>query len=123
MNKIVSEEVKRAYSDLWMDNHKEAYKIRSLGFRASEPVSKDETIRIFNKYVPRGYNEFCSELLENLPDDSKVTIAREGSVCIYVSSEELNNKSSKMQDLLYRVLQADEFHFNEDSGEYRIWWD
>jgi hypothetical protein len=118
----VNEEVKRAYSDCWMNNRKEANKLRNLDFRASESVSKSDAIDILNKYVPGGYNEFSSELLNSLPDDSKVTIAREGSVCIYVSSEELS-KSSKMQQLLYKALQADEFDFDKDIGQYRIWWD
>jgi len=58
--------------------------------------------------------------LDYLPDDSSVVIAREGSVCLYVVSEELN-ASPKLQQMLKRSLRADEFDCSD--GEFRIWWD
>jgi hypothetical protein len=121
MNKIVDAEVKSAYSDCWMKDRKAASKLRNLDFRASEPVSKKEAIRIINKYVPE-YNEFTSELLDFLPDDSEIGIAREGSVCIYVTSEELSD-SPALQKNLCKALEADEFDYDEDNDEWRIWWD
>jgi hypothetical protein len=120
MNNMVDVEVKNAYADCWMDDLKVAYELRNLDFRASAPVSKQEAISIMSKYVSGGYNEFTPELLNFLPDDSKVTIAREGSVCIYFNSEELNG-SSTMQDTLPTLLRADDFDYN--GNEYRIWWD
>lgn len=101
----IEEEVKGAYSDCCGGEG-----FRNLNFRSSGYISKQEAIEILKKYVNR-YNAFYPELLESLPKDSEICIAREGSVCIYVkTNEEITNK-----------MEADEFD-KIDEG-YRIWWD
>lgn len=121
MNEKVYQEVKNAYADCWL-NWVEGSKLRNLDFRASESVSKAEAKDIFSRYVPGGYNAFASELIDHLPEDSEITIAREGSVCIYVRSQELN-ASDHMQKLVASALDCDEFSYDADANEYRIWWD
>ena len=89
----------------------EAYRIRNLNFRASASVTRDEAVKIMEKACP-GYNEFEPALLKLLPEDSRIVIAREGSVCMYINGEVAKNEQ----------LKADEFDY-ESSGFTRIWWD
>jgi hypothetical protein len=64
-----------------------------------------------------GYNSFCPVLLDNLPDDSKIWLAREGSVCVYVET------AAKISETrLMKKMNADEVDvWNDD--RIRIWWD
>lgn len=112
--KNVDQEVKFAYADCWMGNSRKAEKVRDLNFRASGYLSKKNAIKILGKYV-QGYNSFDYEALEYLPDDSKICIAREGSVCLYVQTDK------KITNRLRNKMNADEL--DEVDGEYRIWWD
>lgn len=90
---------------------------RNLDFRASASVSRDEAIAILKEAITNGYNEFVPELLEKLPPDARVTIAREGSVCVYVNGT--LPPDSAYQD----SLKADEMDYNAARHETRIWWD
>lgn len=119
----IEKEVSKAYADCWgQKNFTETEYTRNLNFRASSPVSREEAFNLLEKYVPGGYNAFVPKMVNKLPIDSSITIAREGSVCLYVSSNELN-KSQELLDKLQKFLEADEFDYYEDKNEYRIWWD
>lgn len=110
--KKILAEVLKAYADCGDMPFKEAMKIRNLSFRASSPVTRDEAVSIFTAAVP-SYNNFTPDLLRRLPEGASITIAREGSVCIYVDKKLLPDT----QD----VLKADEMHW--ENKETRIWWD
>lgn len=75
--------------------------------------NKRDAINIMKKALPDGYNEFKAEIMDKLPTDSKIQIGREGSVCLYVTT---NTKLSKT------TFKADELH-EVSPGVYRIWWD
>lgn len=111
-NTAVDDEVKMAYADCHMGWEKGS-KLRNLDFRASNPVSVEEAISIMTKWVP-GYNGFYPQLLKYLPKNAKVTIAREGSVCIYVTGAKVTQKIATKMD-------ADEF--DSQGQSYRLWWD
>jgi hypothetical protein len=76
-------------------------------------LSKKDAMNIMKQALPNGYNEFKAELIDKLPADSKIQIAREYSVCLYVKT---NTKLSKAS------LKADELD-NIGNGVYRVWWD
>lgn len=101
---MIKSEVMRAYSDYWGGTE------RNLRFRASMPVYKDEAISILNECLTDGYNSFEADNLSSLPDDARITIAREGSVCIYVEGRCKN-------------IGADEHSYNPSTNETRMWWD
>lgn len=88
-------------------------KRRNLSFRASQPVDRAMAIDILSDALHRGYNEFEPSLLEQLPEDSKIILAREGSVCIYVEGE--------IPADIVPKLKCDECDY--DGKETRIWWD
>jgi len=75
--------------------------------------SKKEAMNIMKKALPGGYNEFTPELIDKLPADAKIQIAREGSVCLYVKTTGKLNKASLKADELDQV----------SPGNWRIWWD
>ena len=75
--------------------------------------SKKEAMDIMKKALGGGYNEFRPELIDKLPADAKIQIAREGSVCLYVKTTGKLSKAS---------LKADELD-NIGNGVYRVWWD
>jgi hypothetical protein len=110
----ILDQVRKAYSDCWMP-WEEGSQLRDLDFRASEPVSRDEAREIMQEAIPNSYNAFQARLLLQLPADSRVTIAREGSVCIYVKG--------KLPDRLCQSMLADEFTYDPARDETRIWWD
>lgn len=113
-NQKVLEETTLAYCDCARNsNWNETQHKRNLSFLASEFVSRDEAAKIMSQAVPGGYNDFRSDLLKKLPPRSKVKLAREGSVCIYVSP--------RLADDLRGTLKEDEFH--QENGATRLWWD
>jgi len=71
-----------------------------------------------------GYNNFRPELLKRLPKGSKVILARDGSVCVYVISP-MTLDECVTRDL----LKADECNLKsidfggQNISVYRIWWD
>ena len=111
----VRDEVMTAYCDCYENDFKDCRTRRQLSFKASESVNKNTAIRIFNEATPRGYNDFAYYVLACLPDDCEITIAREGSVCIYVKG--------KLPLECASILQANEYSYDEGSDETRIWWD
>lgn len=111
-------EVREAYADcgIMEESSDEAWgefeKRRNLNYRASQAVDKQTAKALLEKAVV-GYNGFTPDLLDHLPDDCEVTIAREGSVCLYVKGDNL-----PVDDL---TSIADECNFK--NGELRLWWD
>jgi hypothetical protein len=101
----VFREVKIAYSD--------------NNFRASQSVSRDAAIEILQDLNIR-INDFNPKVLKFLPEDCRITIAREGSVCLYVTGMELPRKRI-LRDKLQMKLKADEMDRRGD--EIRLWWD
>jgi hypothetical protein len=120
----------------------EAMTHRNLSFRASQAVDPKTAQAIMEKACP-GYNAFRPKFLGLLPDDCQVTLAREGSVCIYVRPGKSKIPTrSKLKADEYSVLKEDTFaigyhkgdpsragcdHGSTDyggyKGEIRIWWD
>lgn len=88
----VSKQVSEAYADCWdffpeRDGYGKAWeaveKRRNLEFLATKWLPRDEAKWVLQQWV-KGYNEFTPDLLDNLPPEALVRIAREGSVAIYV---------------------------------------
>jgi hypothetical protein len=120
----VKSEVETAYADCHGrkgDDWQHGMNRRNLNFRASHEVTRDEAREIMTAYVP-GYNEFKPELIGKLPADSRVTIAREGSVCLYV-------RTLAREEISADELRADEVdaesspHYDAPFIQIRIWWD
>lgn len=107
MNKKILKEVTEAYGDL------NDLKTRNLDFRASKFVPRDSAFQIIEKAISKGYNEFRPSLIKKFGKDTKIQIAREGSVCLYVKGDNLPSR---------KELNADEYHSLSD-GTTRIWWD
>jgi hypothetical protein len=101
----------QAYADAAPNPTNDAMSRRNLNWRASAPVTRDEAISIMQETCP-SYNEFEPNLLKKLPANASVTLAREGSVCIYVD---------KVGAATAKNMKADEWHAKD--GEVRIWWD
>jgi hypothetical protein len=126
--KTVQDEVRQAYLDCWSHrDFMEVESLRNLQFRASDFVSRDEAVAILSD-VMDGYNNFEPKLLLKLPEDCKVVIAREGSVCVYVDC--------KVSGKLARSMKVDENNFVDEERPYaaaipgystvgltRLWWD
>lgn len=106
-------EALEAYADAHPVNQPNAYTRRKLDWRASASVSRDQAIAIMRETCP-SYNLFEPSLLRKLPADARVTLAREGSVCVY--TDKIGSASIRAKD-----LKADEF--SHQNGETRIWWD
>jgi hypothetical protein len=103
----------QAYADAHGDRpFSETESIRNLDFRAHAPVIRDDAVAIMREACP-GYNEFKPDLLNLLPVKAQVLLAREGSVCIYVSGELPANP----------LMLADEWNYYPESDQTRIWWD
>jgi hypothetical protein len=95
--------------DIMGEDH--AYRTRKLMWRAARAVPRDAAKIILQRCIPEGYNAFEANLLDLLPADCQVEIAREYSVCIYVQKA-----LKEIPDML-----ADEWHVEGDVT--RIWWD
>jgi hypothetical protein len=114
--------VLRAYADCHGNNDSfvEPMRDRNLNFCHALAISKTAAVKIMKKAIPDGYNEFDAELLDQLPRESRIRIAREGSVCVYV---ETPNGSQINQE----GLKADEFDLYQTNSDgtqtHRIWWD
>lgn len=88
----VSAEVAKAYADCW-DYHPDGErwsaswegvsKRRNLDFLATKWLARDDAKWVMQQWV-RAYNDFHSDLLDNLPRKAMLRIARESSVAIYV---------------------------------------
>ena len=115
-------------------------KLRKLHFRASEPVNRTTAYKIM-KRACEGYNNFDCEKLLLFPDDCKIWIAREGSVCLYIQKgEHLLPTRKQLHADEYDKLKEDcrrkcsEWKLRQEpveetecfggfKGEIRIWWD
>lgn len=107
----VLREALEAYADAHPKEQPNAMARRNLNWRASASVTRDEAISIMEETCP-SYNEFKPSLLRKLPADAMVTLAREGSVCIYVD---------KVTTATQENMKADEWHPGKTG--LRIWWD
>ena len=106
----VKQEVETAYADLILDDMDQAMKQRNLDFRASEELSPAECKEVLS--FMGGYNDFTPNVLDKFPADSKIVIAREGSVCLYARGKGLPSKEKVCAD-----------EKGEDGPYYRYWWD
>lgn len=126
----VSKEVAEAYADCW-DYHPRPGIVfgpewsaiedrRNLEFFASRYLPRDEAIWVLEQWV-KEYNEFTPDVLERLPDDAEVRIAREGSVCLYVRLP--YGSQSKLPTA--KRMKADERDevLLQSSRCVRYWWD
>ena len=129
-----------AEQKIYYDVEPEFMKMRDLHFRASRAVKPETAYKIMKRACP-GYNEFDCELIKLFPDDCKIVIAREGSVCLYIKPGEQKLPTCKaLKADEYDVLKEDHRHkcsrWSEDydnangadeyggyKGEVRIWWD
>ncbi len=117
-NDKVRLEVLQAYSDCNEQNKGE----RNLKFKASEPVGGEALISIMKEAVLVGYNEFSEKSTKHLVsvfgENAQYTIAREGSVCIYVKPA----KGERTSIDGFCAGDYDECSI-EDDGLLRLWWD
>lgn len=90
-----------------------AYDGSDTRWKSKTMLNKRDAMAIMKQALPGGYNEFKAELIDKLPSDAKIQIAREGSVCLYVKT---STKPSRLS------LKADEL-MEVEPGTYRIWWD
>ena len=111
--RIAIRETMKAYADSWLDWY-EGSGLRDLNFRSSVWLTPDDAADVMATAVPHGYNEFHADQIRDLPHDCLVQLAREGSVCIYVSRPIIG--AGRIHD------RADEWSVTKDGGETRIWW-
>lgn len=114
--KKVFDEVTEAYADCWLPDDTPwplQESRRNLHFRASAPVKLKVAHKILKNVFPGagGYNNFSPDLLLKLHADTMVTIAREGSVCLYVDRKPPSVKT----------MDCDEC--DQQGKEWRLWWD
>ncbi len=105
----------------------EAMQVRDLRFRAPGSMPVSEAMEIMAEACP-SYNEFAPEVLALLPADAQVSIAREGSVAIYVKGNPFN--IAFPDELQYSKnaaanpqFQANEISYDADKDETRLWFD
>jgi len=104
------------------DFHPEADRMsmRNLNFITVEMVTRDEAADLMEEACPEGYNDFQADVIRKLPAEARVKIAREHSVCLYVSGASLK---------ACRILDADECHVvvggiqGKGVKLIRLWWD
>lgn len=113
---VVFRETKAAYTDVWSrESFEITSRLRNLDFLASAPVTKAEAVKIMKVCVPVSYNKFEAKLLEKLPEDVQIYLARENSPCIYVDGDHEAILAVAEQML------ADEIDI--ERGMIRLWWD
>lgn len=131
-------EVATAYADCGLSDYDdEVWQIRNIGFRASQAVNAAMAKAIMQD-VCNSYNDFDCKIFDLFPDDCQIVLAREGSVCIYVSS---GNKPLPTREQIeaqeYNVMTHTKFGqgtyqgsfdgrstpYGGFEGETRIWWD
>ena len=112
-------EVMEAYSDCWIENANTKYSTRKLNFRCEYGVPVHIAIAILAMAGVEQYNEFYFGCLAKFDDNCTIQIAREGSVCLYVTRKGEYVEMPTAQD-----VKADEM--DEVPGEdnvFRYWWD
>ncbi len=100
---------------------------RNLRFRAPGSTSVSDAMEIMSVACD-GYNDFRPELLALLPADAQVTIAREGSVAIYVKGNPFNIPGHLINDYSANAaanpqFQASEISYDAEKDETRLWFD
>jgi len=93
---------------------------RNLNFCCAVALSRDEAIEITQRFVP-SYNLFSPKVLLALPDDCRVRLAREGSVCVYFETASALDRTK-----IVKELRCDEFSLCQSVGAlnvFRAWWD
>jgi len=106
-------EVEAAYSDC-NNNSNES---RNLNYFCESAVNPKQAVKIMESALGNGsYNSFHPSLLLGFPSDSKIHIAREGSVCIYVEN-----------NINVMIKHVEDFGMNYSHGKFenlsRYWWD
>ena len=121
----VTNAVKKAYCDSNPNvPFEKTMNKRNLNFKASAPVTKDEACLIMTEALfcdnpdTEAYNSFRPIFLAKLPEGSMVTLAREGSVCAYVTRPEGKNLPKGFA----KRCSVDECDPHLD-GTIRLWWD
>ncbi len=111
--------VMAAYADCWT-SERAGYIQRSLSFRAEGFVPVPVAMQILRLAGVTSYNAFDYKCLKFFNPRCTVSIAREGSVCLYVS-----RPNDKIAMPAARVMLADEMDVveNEDNNVFRYWWD
>lgn len=118
-NKVLKECLK-AYADCHSETPKAE---RNLSFKATHPLTGEQFVRVMNRVVPDGYNEFDSVVAENVRsafgENAEYYIAREGSVCVYIKGSKVTGipRNSKLAG-----IKNDEVSEDKD-GTIRVWWD
>ncbi len=109
--------VMKAYADCWAPSWMMAQ--RNLEFRTEGFVPVATAMQILRFAGVTSYNDFDYNCLKFFDPRCTVSIAREGSVCLYVSRP---NSNIAMPEA--GVVRADEkdFVFDEDNV-FRYWWD
>lgn len=97
---------------------------RNLHFKASGPMGIDAAVKTMTKALDipnedcEGYNNFKPSFLRFLPKGTKITLAREGSVCVYITPPK---PFAIQQAKLIRAMMIDEW--DQCEGTFRLWWD
>jgi len=117
-------EICKAYADC-NRIFKDRMNLRNLDFRSSYSLTKEEAVIAMTRALScspseRAYNAFKPELISRLPEASIISVAREGSVCLYVTCGPLSHGE---QIALDSSLECDEFNSTNAhlKFEYRIW--
>lgn len=113
---------------------------RKLDFMAESVVTVPEAVEIMTEALglesetEQGYGNFSPTVLRELPECTMVTLAREGSVCIYVNIP-FNPAFVFDNRYVQRYMKADEFGLYSSVNQrtyygvlrpvnsIRLWWD
>jgi len=111
----IASQVQKAYADMAVIASESPYFAhdRILHFRASDYLSPAEAHQIMQEFCQE-YNDFNADVILKFPEDCKVCIAREYSVCLYVMPG--LKPLPSMED-----VDARECH--NVGPETRYWWD
>lgn len=127
----VSAQVAEAYADCW-DFHpgtdeewlgpswQKVSARRNLEFLATRYLPRDEAKWVMQQWVKQ-YNEFTPDVLDALPEEALVRIARESSVCIYVKLPYGCNK--KLPTAKRMAADERDEQWMQSSQCVRYWWD
>lgn len=110
-------EVMKAYSDCGL-SHGE----RNLHFRASGAVPRNMAIAILEIAGVKNYNLFDYNLLLKFDESCWFKIAREGSVCLYVTRPNTSVAMPTAEEVDADEMALDEAEDNS-LNTFRYWWD
>ena len=115
-------EVMGAYADCWMDSKNEGYGKRNLHFRASGVVPRNVAMGILEMAGVKNYNLFDYNLLQKFDESCWFEIAREGSVCLYVTRQNTSVAMPTAEEVDADEMALDEAEDNS-LNTFRYWWD